>query len=86
MPDQKPAETLRQGDVSASIWRNETEEGKAFYNVTYQKRYQKDGETKYGGSFSAYDLDDLMRCTLDARRYIMGRLKIDREATGEAAA
>ena len=51
----------------------------------YQKRYQKDGETKYGSSFNAYDLDDLMRCTLDARRYVLGRMKADREEERPAA-
>jgi hypothetical protein len=61
----KPVETIRHVDESASIWRNVSEEGKAFYNVTFQKRYSQDGETKYGSSLNAYDLDDLVRCTVD---------------------
>ena len=85
MAEQKPIETMRQGDVSASIWRNVSDDGKAFYNVTYQKRYQKDGETKYSSSFNAYDLDDLMRCTLDTRRYLLGRMKADQKEARPAA-
>ena len=85
MAEQKPVETIRHGDVSASVWRNVSEDNKAFYNVTYQKRYQKDGETKYGSSFNAYDLDDLIRCTLDTRRHLLGRMKADHNEDRPAA-
>ena len=36
-----------------------------------------DGETKYGSSFNAYDLDDLVRCTADTRRYLLDPMKAD---------
>ena len=31
------------------------------------------------------DLDDLMRCTVDARRYMLGRVKADRDEEERAA-
>ncbi len=52
---QKPV-TLRDGSIKATIWANQTEQGKAFYNVTLVRTY-RDGETfKETPSFGATEL------------------------------
>ena len=54
-PGTQPVHKIRQGAVSASIWRNETERGQMF-NVTFQRAY-KDGDTwKNSNSFGRKDL------------------------------
>jgi hypothetical protein len=54
-PANKPVHHIRQGAVSASIWRQQTEKGPMF-NVTFQRSY-KDGETwKTSTSFGRNNL------------------------------
>jgi hypothetical protein len=51
----QPVQKIRQGAISASIWRNETERGPMF-NVTFQRAY-RDGEAwKNSASFGRKDL------------------------------
>ena len=40
----KPVDEVRIGRVKATIWRNETEDGKPRYNVVFSRLY-KDGDT-----------------------------------------
>jgi 5-methylthioribose kinase len=71
----KPAATLRDGSLKATLWRKQSENG-VFFNVTLSRTY-KDGEAyKDANSFSgaellriarlagkAYDLADELRAT-----------------------
>ncbi len=56
MSDRQPEETLRDGNLKATLWRNEGENG-PYFNVTIAKTY-KDNHGKYQdtNSFSGTDL------------------------------
>ena len=52
----RPIQTLRDGALSASIWKNEAENG-AFYSVTFGRTYTDDNEQPHSAdSFSGADL------------------------------
>lgn len=51
----QPAHRIRHRAVSASIWRNETENG-AMFNVTFQRSYKDGDEWKNSMSFGQRDL------------------------------
>ena len=72
---QKPAATLRDGALKATLWRKQSEKG-VFYNVTLSRTYKDGDEYKDSHSFSgaellrvarlagkAYDLADELRAT-----------------------
>ena len=40
---EKPVETLRLSPISATIWKNQTAEGKAFFSVTFARTYKDKG-------------------------------------------
>ena len=53
-----PIKTLRDGNISASIWKNDGEKG-AWYSVEFQRTYtDQSGEVKNATSFSG---DQLLR-------------------------
>jgi hypothetical protein len=51
----QPVHKIRHGAVSASIWRNETNNGPIF-NVTFQRSYKEGDEWKNSMSFGRRDL------------------------------
>jgi len=51
----QPVHKIRHGAVSASIWRNETDNGPMF-NVTFQRSYKEGDEWKNSTSFGRRDL------------------------------
>ena len=51
----KPVHTLRNGPISASIWRQDTEKGPMF-NVTFQRSYKEADEWKHSTSFGRNNL------------------------------
>lgn len=54
--NRKPEDTLRDGALKATIWKNEGEKG-PFYNATITKTYRDDrGEYRDTHSFSSNDL------------------------------
>lgn len=58
----KPVETLRDGAIKAAIWRNEREDGKPFFGVTFSRSYKTaKGEYKDTNSFSGRELLSLAR-------------------------
>ena len=58
---QRPVESLRDGAIKASIWRNESENG-AFFAVTFARTYKdKDGNLQDTDSFSGAELLRLAR-------------------------
>ena len=53
----KPAAKVTLYPISAAIWRNQNENGEAFYNVTLERSYKdKDGQWQSSASFNAGDL------------------------------
>ncbi len=68
MSNQPPEETLRDGNLKATIWINEGEKG-PYFTVTIAKTY-KDDRGKYHdtNSFSVDDLPKLNLLTQDAYR------------------
>lgn len=55
-PQSAPVEKLRDGSISATIWRNESERG-PFYSVTFDRVYtDANGQAKSANSFSGPDL------------------------------
>lgn len=53
----KPLSTLRDGAISASVWQNESENGKSFYAVTFSRLYtDAAGNMQNTASFSGTDL------------------------------
>jgi hypothetical protein len=51
----QPVHKIRHGAVSASIWRNDTNNGPMF-NVTFQRAYKEGDLWKNSGSFGRKDL------------------------------
>jgi hypothetical protein len=51
----KPVHTLRHGAISASIWRQETEQGPMF-NVSFQRAYKEGEAWKNSTSFGQNNL------------------------------
>ncbi len=56
-PKKGPADKVRVGLITATIWENETEKG-LFHNVTFERRY-RDAEGNWHSSGS-YNADDLL--------------------------
>lgn len=57
----RPYDTIRQGTVSASIWRNIREsDNQPFYKVTFQKSY-KDKASGEWRETKSYDVNDLAK-------------------------
>ncbi len=87
----RPALTLTDGPLSATIWRNE-KEGGAFYAVTFSRRYKRDdGGYATSQSFSGAELLRLAklaeRAYADTRAlYDQARALADQPETEGAAA
>lgn len=57
----RPIQTLRDGAISASIWKNEGSNG-AFYSVTFGRTYTDDAEKpQTADSFSSSDILKVQR-------------------------
>lgn len=59
MSEKKPEKTFRIGNVSATIWLNETEEGRRFYSTDIVRNY-RDKETDEWKSSTSYAQDELL--------------------------
>lgn len=66
----KPANTLRSGNVKATLWQNESEKG-PFYSATFARPYKdKDGNWHNAPSFGLRDLEALMNVALEAKEWM----------------
>lgn len=64
---QKPITTIRDGRISASVWKNEGEK-KSYYSVTFSRVYtDAEGKLQNSSSFSGLELLKLAR--LAAKTY-----------------
>src|SRR4051794_40309208 len=73
----RPLTTLRQGDVSASVWARDHQARGAvtrFYSVTFERSYKDStGKYCYTRSFNPDDLGALMTLCQQAIEYINGQ-------------
>lgn len=73
---QKPVKTIRHKandgsrSVEAAIWKNDAENGRTFYNVTFKCQYKEGSEYKTTTSYGVGDLYQLLRCATDAAAFL----------------
>ena len=51
-----PVQNLRDGLLNIAVWERVSSEGNAFYNVTFERRYNKDGKWASTQSLGEGDL------------------------------
>jgi hypothetical protein len=67
----KPVKKIRIGLITATVWRNENEGGKAFYTVNMQRQYKNSaGEWQAGDSYNHDDLLNLAKVAERAEAWI----------------
>ncbi len=57
----KPVHRIRLSNISAAIFKNETTEGKSFFNVQFDRSYKDGEEWKHTQSFGRDDLLQLAK-------------------------
>jgi hypothetical protein len=66
----KPANTLRCGNIKATIWQNVSEKG-PFFATTFSRPFKdQSGTWRNGTSFGLSDLEALVRVAREAREWI----------------
>ncbi len=83
MPDQpapnQPVDTIRDRNLKASIWRNESDNG-PFYATTFTRSYRdKEGQYHDANSFVAADLLRLSELAREAYAHTKAMSREDRE-------
>jgi hypothetical protein len=67
----KPAKTVRIGNVSASIWKRTAKDGSStYYTVQLQRSYRTDEGPQYTDSFNHDDLLNVAELARRAERWI----------------
>jgi len=66
---------IKEGVITATIWKNTSNEGKPFNTVSLQKSYQKDGEWHNTNTLGSYDLDNAMTVLQRTKDYLSGLQK-----------
>ena len=66
----KPANTLRCGNIKATIWENTSENG-SFFSTTFSRPFKdQTGAWRNGTSFGLNDLEALVNVARDAKEWI----------------
>ena len=66
----KPANTLRCGNIKATIWQNVSEKG-PFFSTTFSRPFKdQSGAWRNASSFGLHDLNALMNIALEAKEWI----------------
>ena len=66
----KPANTLRCGNIKATIWQNVSQKG-PFFATTFSRPFKdQSGTWRNGTSFGFSDLEALVRVAREAREWI----------------
>jgi hypothetical protein len=66
----KPANTLRCGNIKATIWENTSEKG-PFFSTTFSRPFKdQSGAWRNGTSFGLNDLEALVNVARDAKEWI----------------
>jgi hypothetical protein len=79
MSDKKPVSKITIYPINAAIWRNTGEKG-AFYSVSFERSYKKDGKYQSSDSYSGNDLLVLAKVADQAHTEIERLRANDREA------
>ena len=86
----RPVKQVRIGRILAAIWRQESEEGRPFYNVTVQRLYKLDEpgpegeEWGYSDSFGRRDLLEVGKVLDHAHTWIVRKEEDDRQAARDS--
>jgi len=80
-----PTHSFNEDKLQAAIWRNKKSDGSHYYTVSFSRRYQDDGETKYTQSFGLYDLSHLTVLVGKSIAWIWRQVLKDRQQAEEAA-
>ena len=81
MANNKPTETIRDGLLKATVWRNETDKT-VFYSVNFSRSYQDDKRSwKDTDSFSGTDLLRIANLATQAYNRTVELRQMDREAS-----
>ena len=68
--NKKPANTLRCGNLKATIWQNVSEKG-PFFATTFSRPFKDQSrEWRYGTAFGLSDLEALVTVACDAKEWI----------------
>ena len=82
---EKPILTIRDGALKASIWANQTDEGKTFHSVTFGRTFTDNaGNAKSSTSFSGSDLLKIARLADKAYDHIAS-MRLEQSRQQEAA-
>jgi hypothetical protein len=66
----QPANTLRCGNIKATIWQNASEKG-PFFSTAFSRSFKdKSGAWRNGTSFGLNDLEALMDVAIEAKEWI----------------
>ena len=69
-PHNKPASTLRCGNIKATIWQNVSEKG-PFFSTTFSRPFKdQSGTWRNGTSFGLNDLGALVSVAREAKEWI----------------
>ncbi|HOW64849.1 MAG TPA: hypothetical protein PK256_06145 [Verrucomicrobiota bacterium] len=79
-----PVHELRIASVKATIWRNETDDNRTFYNTTFCRLYRDDEEWKTSESFGRDDLLLLAKVADGAHSWIVQQTQ-DEHKSAKAA-
>ena len=78
----KPATTIRIGGVKASVWKNETDDGRPFSVTQFTRSYRdKDDKWQETSNFSTDDLPKLELATRKAFEFAMTTMLEETKAT-----
>ena len=81
----KPFHTFRDGTIKATIWRNSTDDGKAFYSVEIVRGYKdQNDQWQDSTSFTGNELLRVAELARDAYRFIRDQRAVDAKSTSEA--
>ncbi|MFO0730388.1 MAG: hypothetical protein U0361_05220 [Nitrospiraceae bacterium] len=70
----KPMHTLRCGNIKATIWRNQSENG-PFFSTTFTRPFRdQSGVWRNGTSFGLNDLEALLTVTQQAKKWIADQI------------
>ena len=81
-----PHHTFNEDKCQAAIWKNAKSDGGHYYTVSFSRRYQQDGDTKYTQSFGLHDLSHLVVLVGKSISYIWRQVLKDRTKPQEEAA
>jgi hypothetical protein len=70
----KPMNTLRCGNIKATIWQNRSENG-TFFSTTFSRPFKdQSGVWRNGSSFGLNDLDALLTVAQQAKKWIADQI------------